>query len=98
MAITELKTTVRKKTKNSLDALNSGNYRTDQQNLPNLNNRKKKKKKYHWKQRLIDGWDNNEKTYIHSLASYEKKRKSREKNIQQWLKTSKSGERCKFMY
>lgn len=47
MAITELKTTVRKKTKNSLDALNSGNYRTDQQNLPNLNNRKKKKKKYH---------------------------------------------------
>lgn len=44
MAITELKTTVRKKTKNSLDALNSGNYRTDQQNLPNLNNRKKKKK------------------------------------------------------
>lgn len=47
MAITELKTTIRKKTKNSLDALNSGNYRTDQQNLPNLNNRKKKKKKYH---------------------------------------------------
>ena len=44
MAITELKTTIRKKTKNSLDALNSGNYRTDQQNLPNLNNRKKKKK------------------------------------------------------
>ena len=43
MAITELKTTVRKKTKNSLDALNSGNYRTDQQNLPNLNNRKKKR-------------------------------------------------------
>ena len=43
MAITELKTTIRKKTKNSLDALNSGNYRTDQQNLPNLNNRKKKK-------------------------------------------------------
>lgn len=37
-----------KKTKNSLDALNSGNYRTDQQNLPNLNDRKKeKKKKYH---------------------------------------------------
>lgn len=27
MAITELKTTIRKKTKNSLDALNSGNYR-----------------------------------------------------------------------
>ena len=44
MAITELKTTIRKKTKNSLDALNSGNYRTDQQNLPNLNNRKKKKR------------------------------------------------------
>lgn len=48
MAITESKTTIRKKTKNSLDALNSGNYRTDQQNLPNLNDRKKeKKKKYH---------------------------------------------------